>query len=99
MSAAALEAFLAKIYVDGHARARFLADPSGAAQRAGLTCEECDALQKIDREGLLLAVRSFERKRSSMDMRKGRQVRTLHRLALPIIRFGERFRRWFTLQI
>lgn len=61
---AAFEAFLARIYVDAGARERFLADPRGEAGRAGLSPLECDALDGIDRTGLALAARSFERKRA-----------------------------------
>jgi len=57
------EGFLARIYVDAEARHRFLADPHGEATRAGLTREESEALAAIDRTGLELAARSFERKR------------------------------------
>jgi hypothetical protein len=63
VSAAALEAFLARIYVDDEARARFLAAPAEEARRAGLPDADCRALAAIDREGLALAARSFARKR------------------------------------
>lgn len=63
MSAARLEAFLAKIYVDESARERFLADPRGEATKAGLHNEEVEALEKIDRVGLILTVRSLQKKR------------------------------------
>jgi hypothetical protein len=59
----AFEAFLAKIFVDEAARNRFLQNPSGEAQNAGLGPEECAALCAIDRDGLELACSSFERKR------------------------------------
>lgn len=58
-----IEAFLARIYVDKEAREEFLADPRGAARRAGLGESEIDALEKIDRSGLELVARSLERKR------------------------------------
>ena len=61
---APFESFLARIYVDGDARARFLADPRGEARRAGLTAAEEEALARIDRAGLALAAGSFERKRT-----------------------------------
>jgi hypothetical protein len=64
MSAAAFESLLARIYVDAQARARFLADPYSEAAKAGLTEEECAALEQIDRVGLELAAGSFERKRA-----------------------------------
>ena len=63
MSATAFEAFLARIYVDPDARARFKADPYAEARRAGLSPEECAAIAKIDWVGLELATRSFARKR------------------------------------
>ncbi|MDP8979557.1 MAG: hypothetical protein M3O35_03080 [Acidobacteriota bacterium] len=65
MSSPALERFLAKIYVDPEARARFLAAPLEETARAGLSPAECEALTKIDRTGLELAARSFARKRAA----------------------------------
>jgi hypothetical protein len=62
---AAFEAFLARIYVEAEARARFLADPRGEAARAGLDAAEEEALAAIDRVGLRLAADSFARKRSA----------------------------------
>lgn len=63
MSSSTFEAFLAKIYVDAKARERFLSDPLGEASRAGLSLEEAQAMQNIDRVGLELASRSFGVKR------------------------------------
>ncbi len=63
MSAQKLEAFLARLYVDAAARARFHADPAGEGRRAGLSEEDARALQNIDRAGLELAAESFARKR------------------------------------
>ena len=63
MSAALFEGFLAKLYVDESARARFLADPSGEAVKAGLTAEEVEAFARIDLVGLDLFTTSLERKR------------------------------------
>jgi hypothetical protein len=65
----ALEAFLARIYVDGEARARFLADPGLEARRAGLPPDACSALLAIDRVGLEMAAASFERKRGTQARR------------------------------
>ena len=59
------EAFLARIYVDAEARRLFLADPHGEATRAGLTRDEAEGLAAIDRAGLELAARSYERKREA----------------------------------
>jgi hypothetical protein len=70
MSARALEAFLARIFVDGSARASFKANPRGEGLRAGLSEEECSGLEKIDWTALELACSSYARKR----LAKGRQV-------------------------
>lgn len=76
MSSLLFEAFLARIYVDPNARAEFLFDPIGKARRAGLSEDECDALQRIDRVGLELASRSFEKKRRRKNAsRLGRLLR------------------------
>jgi hypothetical protein len=63
MSSPALERFLATIYVDPQARARFLKNPRGEAARAGLPEDQCVALESIDRVGLEMAARSYARKR------------------------------------
>jgi len=63
MSAERLEAFLAEIYVDEVSRERFLADPRGEAAKAGLSEGEIEALEKIDRAGLILTARSLQKKR------------------------------------
>ena len=63
MSASYFEAFLAKLYVDESARTRFLADPRGEAMKAGLTAQEIEAVEKIDRVGLELFTQSLKRKR------------------------------------
>jgi hypothetical protein len=58
-----MEKFLATLYVDATARARFLESPHEEAARAGLNPAQCDALVKIDRVGLQMAAHSFARKR------------------------------------
>jgi len=65
MNTPALERFLAKIYVDPVARARFLAAPRAEAARAGLSEGQCVALENIDQLGLEMAARSFGHKRAS----------------------------------
>lgn len=67
----AFESFLARLYVDGSARARFLADPRGEAAAAGLVGDEIAAAVDIDRVGLELAARSFAHK-------KRRQTKPAH---------------------
>jgi hypothetical protein len=64
MSARNLEAFLARIYVDKNARARFRANPQSEGKLAGLSEEECAALQNTDWIGLEMAARSFAHKRN-----------------------------------
>ena len=59
----AFESFLARLYVDQNARARFLADPRGEAASAGLAADEIAAAIAIDRVGLELAAASFAHKR------------------------------------
>ncbi len=73
MSAARLEAFLAKIYVDEKARERFLADPRGEAAMARLNEREIEALEKIDRVGLTLTARSLQKKRRHL---KGKRLKS-----------------------
>jgi hypothetical protein len=65
-----LERFLASLYVDPDARARFLGNPREEASRAGLTPEQCNALEGIDRVGLEMAARSFARKRENTKVKK-----------------------------
>lgn len=62
MNDSGLESFLARIYVDRDARAKFLADPRGEATKAGLTRQQVEDVIKIDRDGLELLADSLERK-------------------------------------
>jgi len=63
MNESRLESFLAKIYVDENARAKFLADPRGEAVKAGLTPQQIEDVVKIDRDGLELLAESLKRKK------------------------------------
>ena len=63
MTGPAFEAFLARLYVDPAARARFLVDRRGEALRAGLSPSEAEAVARVDADALALAADSFERKR------------------------------------
>jgi len=74
MSAARLEAFLAKIYVDEDSRERFLADPRGEAAKAGLSEREIGALERIDRAGLILTAQSLQKKRRRPSGKKSNQI-------------------------
>jgi uncharacterized protein (UPF0276 family) len=62
---AAFEAFLARIYVDADLRRLLLRAPSLTAAQAGLSPEESQALEHIDRVGMEFAAHSFARKRAS----------------------------------
>ena len=80
MSAPAFEAFLARLYVDGETRSRFLEDPASEAERAGLSPEERQSLTRLDWVGLELAAQSFERKRQHKAPRAGRRQSPWRRL-------------------
>lgn len=77
MSARELEIFLTRIYVDLSARAAFKANPRGEALRAGLSEEECSAVENMDWVGLEMAARSFAQKRRAK-LARNRQW-TFHR--------------------
>jgi hypothetical protein len=76
----AFEFFVARLYVDGDARRRFLVDPRGEAEAAGLDREETAAALAIDRVGLELAAASFAKKRRGL-RRPGALVRLWRRFA------------------
>ena len=61
--AQALEAYLARLYVDRGARTRFLADPRGEASRAGLDARACESLARLEPSELELSAASFALKR------------------------------------
>jgi hypothetical protein len=82
----ALEHFLATLYVDGDARERFLAAPATEAARAGLSKEQCRALEKIDRVGLEMAARSFAHKRASKEKAGASALRGWRRVRQSLIR-------------
>jgi hypothetical protein len=75
---ASLETYLVKLYLDRDARQAFLADPRGAATQAGLGDKDVAALERIDRDGLELAARSFAHKRAEQAPR-GRWASWLRR--------------------
>ena len=77
MNAAALEAFLARLYTDAATRARFAADPAGEGGRAGLSAEECAALKDCDLTGLQMAAESFSRKRAQHHRQRPSLLRRL----------------------
>jgi hypothetical protein len=95
MSAARLEAFLAKIYVDEESRERFLADPRGEAAKAGLGEREIEALEKIDRAGLMLATQSLQKKRQRLaktlfDRKNTKKKNTIITSMLRVLGFTSR---------
>ena len=65
MSSPAFEAFLARLYTDEALLAAFLREPEETARAAGLDAAAIAALQTVDRDGLLMAARSFRAKRAS----------------------------------
>lgn len=64
MNAAALEAFLARLYTDEGLRRAFLARPDEVLRSAGLDESTQQALRRIDREGLVLAAHSLAARRA-----------------------------------
>ena len=64
MNSPQFEAFLACVYTDETARAKFVADPRGEALRAGLDEAQVAALAGMDFAGLGFAARSLEKKRA-----------------------------------
>ena len=64
MNSPQFETFLARLYTDAAARAKFMADPRGEALLAGLDDAQAAALAGMDFAGLGLAARSFEKKRA-----------------------------------
>ena len=66
---AALEAYLARLYLDTAARRAFTADPRAGATQAGLDATDVAALERIDRVGLDLTARSLRAKRQSSPRR------------------------------
>jgi hypothetical protein len=71
VSASIVEAFLARIYVDAQARARFLSNPTAEARAAGLSPDEVEAVKQIDQIGLELLAISLERKRQKQCVQRG----------------------------
>jgi len=63
MSSPAFEAFLARLYIDEDLRLRFLTSPADVARESGLSDTERQAVEAIDRDGLILAAESYARKR------------------------------------
>ncbi|MFN7934852.1 MAG: hypothetical protein U0R19_16100 [Bryobacteraceae bacterium] len=63
MSSPEFEAFLARLYTDPEARARFLQDRAAEARAANLTEEQIASLATLDADALEAAAHSFARKR------------------------------------
>jgi hypothetical protein len=72
-AARALEAFLARVYVDEGLRARVIADPRSAGRDAGLREQQCEQLAGLDVAGVVLAARSFAGKRRRTQSARHRQ--------------------------
>ena len=74
MSSPALEEFLARLYTDEPALAKFLQAPTEAARAASLNDAEVSALADAERIGLVMAAASYRAKR---ERRKSRRRLTL----------------------
>jgi hypothetical protein len=59
-----VETLLARLFVDGDLRERFLKNPKEVALRYGLSEEECSQMEAVSAAGLQTASISYERKRS-----------------------------------
>jgi hypothetical protein len=70
MSSPALEEFLARLYTDEPALAKFLRAPTEAARAAGLNDAEVSALANADHIGLVMAAASFHAKRERRKSRR-----------------------------
>ena len=65
MSSPTLEAFLARLYTDEAVLRDFLRAPAKTARAAGLAEAEIRAMTDCDRDGLVMAARSFRAKREA----------------------------------
>ena len=70
MSSPALEEFLARLYTDEPALAKFLQAPTEAARAASLNDAEVSALADADRIGLVMAAASYRAKRERRKLRR-----------------------------
>jgi len=70
MSSPALEEFLARLYTDEPALAKFLQPPTEAARAASLNDAEVSALADADRIGLVMAAASYRAKRERRKSRR-----------------------------
>jgi len=87
-----LETYLVKLYLDRDARRAFLADPRSAARAAGLGEADVAALERVDRDGLELAARSFAGKRAARAAGRPRRA-LLGMLGRVVARLREGWRR------
>jgi len=65
MSAAGVEAVLARLYTDADFRSAFVSAPAQSCAGLDLTADEIAQLATIDRDGLELAAASLARKRTA----------------------------------
>ncbi len=72
MNAAALEAFLARLYTDAALLAEFMRNPESIARGAGLDEQGVRAMLSIDREGLAMAAGSYAKKRAGHSAKRAR---------------------------
>ena len=72
--ASPLEVYLARLYADPAELARFLSAPEEAIAAASLGPDDAEALRSADRVGLVLAARSYQRKREGRRASQGPTV-------------------------
>jgi hypothetical protein len=70
VSSPRLEGFLARLYTDQALLEAFLRQPAAVLREAGLADSEAAALATIDRDGLVMAARSFRIKRQAAGRRR-----------------------------
>jgi hypothetical protein len=76
-----VETLLARLFVEGDLRERFLQNPGAIASRYGLSQDECSAMDAVSAPALETAARSYERKRTfKRDHAKGVGLRAWFRL-------------------
>jgi len=59
-----VETLLARLFVEGDLRERFLQNPRAVASRCGLSQEECSEMESVSTSAFETAARSYERKRT-----------------------------------
>lgn len=90
MNSEKIEYFLAQLYTDERLLKFFLENPTKTLLNHDLSDEEKDALQKIDREGLQMAAKSYMSKR-----KKRQHPKSTNNFLLLINKIKEKFKTKF----